>query len=77
MNKSQLPAVVSQYFQLMEGEAKEQVSDLFTPDAQLTDDGTTYRGRAEIEAWLSGQASEWETTSSRCRRTGPTRQPSW
>jgi limonene-1,2-epoxide hydrolase len=64
MTNSQLPDVVSRYFQLMEGEVKEQVADLFTPDAQVIDDGTTYRGRAEIIAWLSGQASEWVTTSS-------------
>jgi len=63
MKNDQLPDVVIRYFELMDGEAKEQVADLFTPDAQVTDDGTTYRGRAEITAWLTGQASEWVTTS--------------
>jgi hypothetical protein len=64
MPNTELPGVVRRYFQLMDGDAKEQVADLFTPDAQVSDDGTTYRGRAEIKAWLTGQASEWVTTSS-------------
>jgi hypothetical protein len=64
MQNSQLPRVVDQYLVLMEGDTKENVAGLFTPDGQVDDDGTRYRGRAEIVGWLTGQASEWVTTSS-------------
>jgi hypothetical protein len=62
---SALPAVINQYFQLMEADSKAPVAELFTADALVIDDGTRYRGRGEIISWLTGQASEWVTTSSR------------
>ena len=31
----------------------------------VIDDGSTYRGREEIVGWLTGQASEFTTTSTR------------
>ncbi|MEU0872211.1 nuclear transport factor 2 family protein [Nocardia brasiliensis] len=35
----------------------------FTTDAVVTDDGRTYTGRDEIEAWLTASAGEYTYTS--------------
>lgn len=35
----------------------------FTPDAEVTDEGRTYRGREEIRAWLSEAGSEYTYTT--------------
>uniref|UniRef100_A0A5Q5BQK9 SnoaL-like domain-containing protein n=2 Tax=unclassified Mycobacterium TaxID=2642494 RepID=A0A5Q5BQK9_MYCSS len=35
----------------------------FTPDAEVTDEGNTYRGRDEITAWLSEAGSEYTYTT--------------
>ena len=53
------------YFDRMEGDHKSTVAELFAPDAVVSDDGSTYRGREEIVGWLTGQASEFTTTSTR------------
>ncbi|MET3807072.1 hypothetical protein ABIB25_004094 [Nakamurella sp. UYEF19] len=58
-----LPAVVVDYFDLMDRDDNAAVVDLFAPGAQVTDDGQTYRGRAEIAGWLGGPAGEFTTTS--------------
>lgn len=36
---------------------------VFAPDAQITDEGHTYRGTAEMSDWLAGSATEWTYTS--------------
>ncbi|WP_017983392.1 nuclear transport factor 2 family protein [Amycolatopsis methanolica] len=35
----------------------------FTPDAVVTDDGRTYRGRDEIDGWLRRAATEYQYTA--------------
>lgn len=35
----------------------------FTDDAEVTDEGKTHRGRAEIRAWLGSAASEYTYTT--------------
>ena len=60
---SDLPAAVVDYFHLIDTADKASVVELFSPDAQVTDDGQTYRGRDEILGWLVGAASEFTTTS--------------
>lgn len=65
MTNNKLPQVVTDYFDLIDGDNKLAVANLFAPDAQVTDNGTTYRGDAEIRNWLSGEASEYTTTSTR------------
>ncbi|HEY9335402.1 MAG TPA: nuclear transport factor 2 family protein [Kribbella sp.] len=35
----------------------------YTDDAEVTDDGKTYRGRDEIRAWLARSASEYSYTT--------------
>ena len=65
MTHDSLPTVVEQYFAQMDGDDKLSVADLFAPGAYVIDKGTTYRGDGEIRGWLSGQASEFTTTSRR------------
>jgi len=65
MTHDSLPKVVDQYFAQMDGDDKLAVADLFAPGAYVIDNGTTYRGDGEIRGWLSGEASEFTTTSRR------------
>lgn len=63
--ESDLPTAVLEYFHLMDNTDKAMLIELFTPDAEVADDGRTYRGRAEITGWIFGAASEFTTTSTR------------
>src|ERR1700712_4586216 len=65
MTTTELSPAVAAYFELMDGPDKTRVADLFTPDATVVDDGHTYRGRYAVRGWLTGQASEFVTTSTR------------
>lgn len=65
MTHDSLPTVVDEYFARMDGDDKLAVADLFAPGSYVVDNGTTYRGDGEIRGWLSGQASEFTTTSRR------------
>ena len=60
-----LPTAVSDYFALSDGTDPAETIRVFAPEAHVTDDGHDYRGRDEILAWLTGPASEFETTSTR------------
>lgn len=60
-----LPTAVAEYFVLMDSANKRGVVDLFTADAVVTDDGRSYRGRAQITTWLDTAASEYTVTSTR------------
>lgn len=73
MNNSTLSPMVTRYFELMAGPDKTRVVEVFSPDATVTDDGRTYRGRDAILGWLSGPASEFTLTSTRlsAEQTGP------
>lgn len=72
MTHDSLPSVVDEYFTLMDGDDKLAVAALFAPGAYVTDNGTTHHGNDEIRSWLSGEASEFTTTSRRLTsdRTG-------
>jgi len=65
MTNETMPRVVDEYFDLMDGDNKLATVDLFAPDAQVIDNGTTYHGHEEITRWLRGEASECTTTSRR------------
>ena len=54
---------VADYFNLMDGDDKAKVLDLFTADAVVVDNGHTYRGHNDLLGWLTGPASEFTTTS--------------
>ena len=51
---NQLPAPVKAYFAAATPAA---IADCFTPDATVTDERRTHRGRAEILAWREGVAA--------------------
>lgn len=65
MTTHTLPATIDTYFSVIDHETRARAINTFSDDAQVTDDGRTYRGRAEILSWLTGAASEWEITSTR------------
>lgn len=60
-----VPATIDTYFDLMHGNTPDRAVDTFTHDAVVTDDGTTYRGRSEILARLTGPATAFEFTTTR------------
>lgn len=68
-----LTPATARYFELMGSDDRSPAADLFAPDATVLDEGRTYRGRAEILGWLTGQASEFTFTSTvlSAEHTGP------
>lgn len=60
-----LPQVVDEYFSLIEGPTRDRTIRTFATRAEVTDDGRTYRGHDAILTWLTGPASEYETTTTR------------
>jgi hypothetical protein len=54
---------ITTFFELMDGPDKTLAVDVLTPDAVVTDDGRTHRGRDEILEWLRGEASAYTYTS--------------
>lgn len=67
--RSDLPDTVENYFTWIESHVPERTVDSFGTDAFVVDNGHTYTGRDEILAWLTGAATEWETTSTRLSST--------
>ena len=57
MNTTSLSPSVTAYLRLSEGPDKTSAIDVFTPDAVVTDDGSTHRGRSAVLDWLAGTAS--------------------
>ncbi|RLP83035.1 nuclear transport factor 2 family protein [Mycetocola lacteus] len=55
--------IIDRFFDLMEGDKKWLVAEVFSPDAVVTDDGQSHHGTAAIIDWLGGDASEYEVTS--------------
>lgn len=60
-----LPTAITDYFTLLNAADKRATINVLTPDAVVTDDGKTYRGRDEILRWLSTAASEYTVTTTR------------
>jgi ketosteroid isomerase-like protein len=58
-----LPAVLTAHLAAHEARDAERELACYAPDAVVTDEGRTYRGLAEIRAWLSRAASEYTYTS--------------
>ena len=70
----ELPAAITAYFARLNDADKRAAINVFSPDAVVTDDGHTYRGREGILRWLGSAASEYSFTSTRLstRITGAT-----
>ncbi|MFI9485585.1 nuclear transport factor 2 family protein [Promicromonospora sp. NPDC052451] len=58
-----LPAVLAAHLAAHEARDAERELECYADDAVVTDDGNTYRGRAEIRAWIGRAASEYTFTS--------------
>lgn len=60
-----LPAPVVPYLDAHNAGLAAEATRTFAPDATVLDDGNTYRGRAEIEAWIEQSSTEYEVTQTR------------
>ncbi|SFJ65472.1 SnoaL-like domain-containing protein [Amycolatopsis sacchari] len=58
-----LPETITAYLAAHEAHDTDAELRLLAPDATVTDEGHTYRGHAEIAAWLRRSASEYTYTS--------------
>jgi|ERR1035437_8694303 ketosteroid isomerase-like protein len=58
----ELPAVITSYLKAHMARDIDVAVQSYVPDATVTDEGKTYRGREEISQWLSRSASEFTYT---------------
>jgi ketosteroid isomerase-like protein len=58
-----LPATITNYLAAHTARDLDAAMQWYAADAVVTDDGTTYRGRDEIRAWLGRAASEYTYTA--------------
>lgn len=63
MKLTDTPAAVRAYLTLTNGDDHESALVAFAENAEVTDDGHTYRGTTEIRNWLTGTASAFTYTS--------------
>jgi hypothetical protein len=56
------PEIIERYLQLGTGPEHAATAACFTPDATVSDEGRTYRGRAEIQAWREDLAGRFTYT---------------
>jgi hypothetical protein len=59
---AQLPATIRTYLTAHQGGDQDTALATFAPDAEVTDEGRTHRGHAEIGEWLRTGASEYTYT---------------
>jgi hypothetical protein len=58
-----LPAVVTRFLLAQQARDVEAAVATLTADAQVTDEGQTYRGQEEVTAWLGKAGSEFTYTT--------------
>jgi ketosteroid isomerase-like protein len=58
-----LPAAITQYLKSHVARDVDGVMRWYASDAEVTDDGRTYRGRDEIRAWFTSATSEYTYTT--------------
>lgn len=58
-----LPKPVAAYFRAEQEKNAEAVSRCFTADALVTDEGHTYHGVSEIQAWIAESFSKFDFTN--------------
>ena len=58
-----LPEPVAAYFRAEQEKNAEAVSQCFTADAPVTDEGHTYHGVSEIQAWIAESFSKFDFTN--------------
>ncbi|KUI32997.1 DUF4440 domain-containing protein [Mycobacterium sp. IS-1742] len=59
----ELPAVIRTYLVAERDLDADRAITTFTPDAEVTDEGVTHRGRDEIAAWLGKAGSQYTYTT--------------
>ena len=64
LDKTTLPAAVLGFVDGWQGRDAEKVESLFTENAVVSDEGHTYRGRDEINAWIRNSINLFTTTLS-------------
>lgn len=71
--RADLPSSVTAYLDAHAVRAADAALPLFVDDAEVTDEGKTYRGKAEIREWIGSAASEYTytTTETEYARPGP------
>ncbi len=57
------PAIVTRYLAAATAQDFDTLADCFIAEGTVTDEGNTYRGRAEIIGWRESVASQWTFTS--------------
>lgn len=62
---ARLPATVLDYLDARDEDRHADAHTLFAPDATVIDDGHTYHGTDEIDAWIERSSSEYEYTATR------------
>ena len=69
-----LPEAVRRYQDAHDHHATETALSAFTPDATVTDENSTYRGRDQIRGWLETAATEFTyiRTFVKAEQTSPT-----
>lgn len=60
---SDLPHAATTYIEAHDGRDVPRALTAFAPDAQITDEGHTYRDVTEMGDWLATSASQWTYTS--------------
>ena len=66
------PEIIRQYFSAVDRRDLDALTESFTDDASVTDDGRTYHGRGEIRGWreATGVAYEYVVEVLDAQRTG-------
>jgi ketosteroid isomerase-like protein len=62
IDPTELPEIITTYLEAHKARDLDVAVGSYSPDATVTDEGRTYRGREEIRAWLSRSASEFTYT---------------
>ncbi|QFT59528.1 SnoaL-like domain protein [Sulfitobacter sp. THAF37] len=57
-----LPQTIEAYFKADKKGSAQTLSELFTPDAVVVDEGNTYTGRDAIRQWMANASTEYTYT---------------
>ena len=60
--KPELPTVIEQYFSADKKGNAQAISDCFTDDAVVVDEGNTYTGREAIRQWMANASTQYTYT---------------
>ena len=69
IDPADLPEVITAYLNAHVARDVDRAVDAYLPDASVTDEGRTYRGRAAIRQWLAGSVNEYTYTIEMTRVT--------